>query len=108
MAKCQIHESTNHSHDHGFVTQAYSSILITLWITVVSYPRTNVNSTAPWCVTSEVTAPDPSPGVEFSRPKTTHNYKKNETYREGMVPKLVVFSLVPAQCHARYSGHGGV
>ena len=54
----------------------------------------------PWSVTSEVSASDPSHGVECHGPKQ-HNYQMGDptlrcTTRKRMVPNLVVFSLVAA------------
>ena len=47
---------------------------------------------------------DPSP----PRTKNNTSTKKRESHKVGMVPNLVVFTSVPAQFHARYSGYGEV
>ena len=92
-----------HSQDHGFVTQACRSMLVTLWITVwCSVHAPTTNSAAPWSV--KVRFQTPTLRQEYLRPRKTQVPKRGEAHREGMVANLVVISLVPAQSYARYSG----
>ena len=44
----------------------------------------------------------------YQQQRNNTQYQKEERHTGKEVPNLVVFSLVPAQCYARYCGHGGV
>ena len=81
---------SNQSEDHGFVS---------CWTRQQTFKRQD----APWSVTDEVS--------EFLGP-TIHKFPKGRCNialrnQEGMVPNLVVFSLVPAQFVHRTRGCGG-